>query len=141
MTSYIGMGERIDRTHAGVRRQIESIDAARLREVLDDLRPTPGAKPILNDSRDVTLYSDVLNNDRAREAMRDFHSLSLAVEIASRAELADRLKEMTRSIEVLTVDIKRYEIGDPEVLAADEFLSAARILRGAVAASKLGADE
>lgn len=139
---YLGMGSRLAATYEGVREQIESIEAPRLEEVLGDLTPPgPKQRAILGDSREVTEYSDVLANSAARDAMREFNSLSLAIEIARRAELADRLREMTRSVELLTLDVRRYEIGEPEVAAAEAFAAAARTLRGAVASAAVEEDE
>jgi hypothetical protein len=42
---------------------------------------------------------------------------------------------MTRSVEVLTLDVRRYEVGPEEIALADEFAASARSLRGAVAAA------
>jgi hypothetical protein len=141
VTVYLGMGTRIGATYSEVREQIEVIDSARLEEVLSDLTPGSNQKAILGDSREVTDYSDVIANEPARSAMREFRSLSLAVEIARQGELAGRLRELTRTIEVLTLDVRRYEISESEVAAAEELAASARSLRGAIVAASLDPDE
>ncbi|TCC20092.1 hypothetical protein [Kribbella speibonae] len=141
-TTYIGMGDRISPTHAGVQEQIGQLDRDRLELMLRDLTPpSKNEKAILGDSREVTDYSDVLANETAVAAMREYNSLSLAVQVVSQEKLAERLREMTRSVELLTLDVKRYDVGDAEVSAAEEFALSARTLRGAILAANLGDDE
>jgi hypothetical protein len=142
VTTYIGLGDRIGRTYDEVQGQLEGLDRDRLESVLLDLSPrSDSQKAILADSREATDYSDVLSSDRAVSAMREYGSLSLAVQIVSQAKLADRLREMTKTVELLTLDVKRYEVGEAELLAADEFSASARALRGAVIAAAPEDDE
>jgi hypothetical protein len=142
VTRYVGLGEKLEPTYAGLRAQIEDVDPERLSEVLDDLVPhAPGRRAVLGDSRDVTDYSDVLANESARTAMREYSSLSLAISIARQGELGARLQEMTRTVEALTLDVRRYAITEVERAAADEFAAAARTLRGAVTAALSEDDE
>jgi hypothetical protein len=136
VTRRIGMPDKIAADYGTLRAQIEEVNEGELSGILQDLTPpSDKARPILGDSRDVTNYSDVLANDRAVSAMREFRSLSLAVEIVQQGELSDRLREMTRSVEVLTLDVRRYEVGEEEIALADEFAASARSLRGAIAAT------
>lgn len=142
VTEYLGLGEKLESRYEGVRDQIETVDPVPLAEVLSDLTPPgPRQRAVLGDSRDVTDYSDVLAIPAARSAMREFNSLTLAVEIARQGELASRLQEMTKTVEVLTLDVRRYAIGEDEMAAAEEFAAAARTLRGAVSAALIGDDE
>jgi hypothetical protein len=134
--SYIGLPKKPTLHYGEVRNQIEEVDSAKLAEILQDLTPekTTG-RPILGDSRDVTEYSDVLANDSARKAMREYGSLEMGIDIARQGELAPRLRQMTKTVELLTLDIKRYEISDEEVRAAEEFAATARGLVATIKAS------
>lgn len=136
VSTYIGLSSRPTLNYDEVRAQINSADGAKLFEVLKDLTPSKDAgRPILADSRDVTDYSDVLAHEPARLAMREFGSLSLAVDIARQGELGPRLQQMTRTIELLTLDVKRYFVGHEEVRAAEELSASTRALVGAVKAA------
>lgn len=142
VAAYIGIGERLGATYDAVQAQIEGIDGPKLQSVLEDLTPPSKTdKAILGDSREVTDYSDILADERAVSAMREYKSLSLAVQIVSQQRLAERLREMTRSAELLTLDVKRYEVGPTEISAAEEFSLAARTLRGAVIAAGIEDEE
>jgi len=142
VASYIGLSGRPTLSYEEVREQVNSADAAKLLEVLTDLTPTKEAgRPILADSRDVTDYSDVLAHEPARSAMREFGSLSLAVEIARQGELGPRLQQMTRTIELLTLDVKRYSVRHEEVRAAEELSASTRALVGAIKAALPEDDE
>lgn len=139
---YIGLSGKPTLDYDEVDRQVQSVKRDELLEVLSDLTPPgPGKRAVLGDSREVTDYSDVLGHEPARLAMREFNSLSLAVDIARQGELGARLQQMTRTVELLTLDVKRYSVGAEEVAAAEEFSAAARSLRGAVAAAVAEDDE
>ncbi|MCS3442453.1 hypothetical protein [Microbacterium phyllosphaerae] len=133
--TYIGLLNKPSLRYEEVRAQVEGVDADRLAEVLGDLAPGPDGRPILGDSRDVTEYSDVLLSEPARSAMREFGSLDVAIEIARQGDLDSRLRQMTRTVELLTLDIKRYDVGVEEVKAADEYAAAARGLAATVRAA------
>lgn len=140
--TYIGLSGRATLNYEEVREQIDSADGAKLLEVLTDLTPTKEAgRPILADSRDVTDYSDVLAHEPARSALREFGSLSLAVDVARQGELGPRLQQMTRTIELLTLDVKRYEVGLEEVRSAEELSASTRALVGAIKAALPEEDE
>ncbi|MDY0910116.1 hypothetical protein [Microbacterium sp. CFBP9034] len=134
--TYIGLNNRPTLRYEEVRAQVEGVDADRLAEVLSDLTPSPGTgRPVLGDSRDVTEYSDVLASEPARLAMREFASLDMGIEIAREGDLAPRLRQMTKTIELLTLDVKRYQVGTDEVKAAEEFAATARGLAATVKAA------
>ncbi|WP_127792576.1 hypothetical protein [Agromyces sp. LHK192] len=142
VAEYIGLSDKPTMDADEIDSQIEALKADELLEVLSDLTPpTAGGRPVLGDSRDVTDYSDVLGSEPARLTMREFGSLSLATEIARQGELAPRLRQMTRAVELLTLDIKRYVVGEDELLAAEEHAAAARSLKGAIAAASAEDDE
>lgn len=134
--TYIGLNNKPTLRYEEVRAQVEGVNADRLAEVLADLSPSAATgRPILGDSRDVTEYSDVLASEPARLAMREYSSLDMGIEIAREGELAPRLRQMTKTIELLTLDVKRYQVGVDEVKAAEEFAATARGLAATVKAA------
>jgi hypothetical protein len=140
--TYIGLPKKPTLKYADVRNQIEEVDGSKLAEILHDLTPVKSTgRPVLGDSRDVTEYSDVLANESARTAMREFASLEMGIDIARQGELAPRLRQMTKTVELLTLDIKRYDITEDEVRAAEEFSATARGLVATVKASLPEADD
>lgn len=136
---YIGI-ERVPADYPSVKLAIGQINADRLLDVLRDLNPSPRGKSILADSRDVTIYSDVLADDRARSAMREYQSLELAAQIVTESSLVDRLSEINSSLEVLIRDISRYSVTEHEVSASKLLANTARALNGAIVAMN-GDDE
>lgn len=136
VAKYIGLSEKPTLEYREVVRQIEGVSPEHLLEVLSDLVPRSSSEQaVLADSRDVTEYSDVIASEPARSALREFRSLSLAVEIARQGELAPRLRQMTRTLELLTLDVKRFLVGADEVTAAEELSATSRALVGAVRAA------
>jgi ParB-like nuclease family protein len=60
---HIGMG--LPRTYGEISEALNNINKDGLQEVLEDLAPGGNARPVLTDSRDVTVYGKVLRNDHA----------------------------------------------------------------------------
>lgn len=139
--TYIGLLNQPSLRYEEVRAQVEAVDSDRLAEVLDDLVPGANGRAVLGDSRDVTEYSDILANEPARLAMREFGSLDIAIEIARQGDLATRLRQMTRTVELLSLDIKRYAVDADEVKAAEEYAAAARGLAATIKAALPEDDE
>ena len=132
---YIGLSTAAAVQYQAAREQIEAADLQRLGEVLGDLVPTADRRAVLADSRDVTDYSDVIAYEPARQALRDFGNLTLAVEVARKGDLVKRLRDFTRTLELLTLDVKRYEVGHDELVASRELAATARALDFAVQAA------
>ena len=133
---YIGLGSPIEPRYEGVARQLESLDSAAVAEVLGDLTPAPGSHAaILADSRDVTNYSDVLNDSAARAAMREYGSLDLATILLRRGDLAEQVDKIGRSVEVLLSDVNKYAVDAEDVTAAERLFAASRSLRAAIQAA------
>lgn len=100
LRAYIGLGD--PRTLPAVRRDVATLDKAHLAEVLGDLTPAPGKKkPLLADSRDVTVYAQALHDEQAHRALRDRGDLELARQLVEEATLPDRLAALTNSVETM----------------------------------------
>jgi len=102
---YIGLGDP-ERSYEGVQHRIESLRSDELGRVLADLLPrTEGRPPVLNDSRDVTLYSEVLGNDRARATLDRYGDLSVAGAIVKMGNIGKRIGHVRQQVEVLQSDV------------------------------------
>jgi len=111
----------------------ENLDVASLRQVIGDLTPAEnGVKPVLWDSRDVTVYGKVLAEPRARESLEKFGDLSVARQIVERGEIVERLRAITRSVDVITQDIDSYDIDTDTSAAAIGLVSSARTLSSTI---------
>lgn len=74
--------------------------------VLKDLTPQSGrVRALLNDSRDVTGYSDVLGNASATEVLRRYERLDLAIEVANGSDFDNRLTRLNESLQVATREV------------------------------------
>ncbi|MFJ2368365.1 ParB N-terminal domain-containing protein [Microbacterium sp. NPDC087665] len=81
---------------------IAAIQINRLRDVLNDLRPTAGRiEPVLRDSRQVTDYSDVLGDEAARDVLHTSGNLDLAAMIAQRPDVDEQLQGIIDQLNVL----------------------------------------
>ena len=117
LREYIGLGD--PRSYRQVRESLEHLNEAHLREVLRDLIPQKGRKkPLLSDSRDVTVYALALQSEQARAALREYGDFELARQIVSQANLPDRLDRIARSLNVLLKEVTHAEELDRAVLDA-----------------------
>lgn len=135
LRDYIGLGD--PRSYAEVRANLENLDQTKLVEVLGDLTPVEGrAKPLLADSRDVTLYAQALQNEQAHKALREYGDLELVRQIVEEAGLAARLRNLAQAVELAVAEVTRTRKLDEDVgEAAAELASVATALK-AVADSK-----
>jgi hypothetical protein len=129
--AHIGFGD--PRTVEEIDSAVESMDLAGLAQVIGDLTPTrEGGKPVLSDSRDVTIYGAVLANPRSFETLVQYRDLALAQQIVKRGEIADRLRTITKSIDLYTQDLDNYEMTEEVEIVARGLLGSARTLLAAV---------
>lgn len=134
--SYIGLNG--GRRYEEVRESVASVLEAPLREVLSDLTPHDGRRAVLADSRDVTIYGQVLVNDIAREVLRRYDDLQVARQIVEAAALPDRIRDLADRVDVAREETQRAGYDEDLMMAADALLSSARSLRGTV--RELGED-
>ena len=131
---YVGVDVAQGSDYATVRDRASQLIPERVEEVLNDLIPQPGEKrAVLRDSRSATAYSEVLGNERALAVLREYNNLTLAIQVVEQGQLAERVIEITESVEVLTREVPRMEQPeDEELSAAKELVARARALLGVV---------
>ncbi len=127
---HVGLDQA--RTYDEVREDISSSDEDGLREVLGDLSPSDGKRPLLSDSRDVTAYGKVLHHAVAHEVLRRYRDLGIARQIVELAELGDRLHDLRERVDVAREEAQRAEYSEELMEAADALFSSARALRATV---------
>ncbi len=128
--SYIGLDS--PRSYEEVRAQVEQTDSDHLGEVISDLSPRGEGRPVLSDSRDVTVYGEILHNDVARAALRKYESLTIPKQIVELAELPQRLASIRSQIEVAQIEAQQAEPSEELLQSADALAAAARALRATV---------
>lgn len=128
---HIGFGDA--RTVEEIDAAVEAMDPIGLAQVVGDLTPTrEGAKPVLSDSRDATVYGAVLANPRSLETLIQYRDLALAQQIVKRGEIAERLRTLTKSIDLYVQDLDSYEMTDEVEIVARGLAGSARTLYAAV---------
>lgn len=108
LREYIGLGDprTVDEIDEGVR----AIDNQRLREVLRDLVPQGESKrPLLADSRQVTVYAQALKIPAARAAIQDYGDFELARQIVEQENLPGRLDGIARSLKVILNEVTQAD--------------------------------
>jgi hypothetical protein len=114
-----------------VRADLSGLDKAKLVEVLGDLAPAEGRrKPLLADSRDVTVYAQALQNEQAHKALREYGDLELVRQIVEEAGLAARLRNLAQAVEIAVAEVTRARELDEDVgEAAAELANVAASLK------------
>lgn len=124
---YIGLGS--PRTYDEIQAALAGLDEDRLREVFADLSAGEGRRrPVLGDSRDVTVYAQVLQHPEARAALRKYDDLELARQVVERAELPARLRRLVDSVEVVLREVQREAAPSDALPVAEELSRLARSL-------------
>jgi len=135
LRTYIGLGD--PRSYQEVRDELENLDKAKLSEVLGDLVPAKGRKkPLVADSRDVTVYAQALQIDEARRALRDYDDFELARQVVEEAGLVERLSNLRQAIELAMSEVTRARDLDEAVVEAARDLAQVADALKAVADSK-----
>jgi hypothetical protein len=135
LRDYIGLGD--PRSYGEVRAGLEGLDQAKLTEVLEDLIPAEGrSKPVLSDSRDVTIYAQALQNERAHKVLREYGDIELARQVVEEAGLAARLRNLRQAIELAVAEVTRARELDEDVADAAAELATVSAALKAVAESK-----
>ena len=108
---YVGFGQA--RAYEEIEHALEGIDQGKLAEVLDDLEAAGGrSRPVLWDSRDVTIYGRALAHERALATLRATGDLGLARQVVEELELAPRAKRLVKSVELFVETLHRGETED-----------------------------
>lgn len=139
MRDYIGFASAT--TAPEVHQSVENLDIEKLREVIGDLTPQDGRRTsVLSDSRDVTAYAAILQNERARETLRLHDDLTLAKQVIERANFGQKIRNLIRSVDLLVRDIDNAEISEDVHDAARTLQAQARTLSAGIQA-RLDADD
>ena len=133
LREYIGFGSAT--TAEEVAEAVKSMSKARLAEVIGDLTPLDGQRrSVLSDSRDVTTYAAVLQNENARATLRRHLDLNLAKQVVDRANFGSKIRRLTQSLELLVRDIDEAELDERTHQAAVNLRNQARTLVAGIAA-------
>ena len=128
LRSYIGFGNAS--TFDEIEAALRSLREGPLHEVLGDMTPTAGSRrAVLGDSRDVTIYAQVLQNKRAHEILRQYDDLDLARQIVDQASVPQRIRQVVRSIDILMQEISRQGTPQDALEPARELAQLAQSLR------------
>jgi hypothetical protein len=116
-------------TYKDVQAAFRKVNLKRLLEVLEDLVPYGDAPPIMDDSRDMSVYAAVLTNERAREVMRKRRSLDEARLLVTDETLPSKIERLARAAEDLLADVVKTKANDELSAAAGRLWEAAKALR------------
>ena len=136
--SFIRMGDVSG--YGEVEEALGSVDTDRLAEVISDLSPgADGSRPVINDSREVTVYGQVLQEEQARETLRKTGDLDLARQVLRVDTLHKRVQILLRQAEAI-----RDEVVEAEDEVSDEVIdvlrSVVRAVRRTIAVAEAGED-
>jgi len=136
---YIGLNGA--RSYTGVCKDIASVQRDQLQEVIGDLSPRDGKRPILYDSRDATVYGQVLMHPVAHKILRRHGNLQVARQGVQLAALPERLRELRERVDAAREEAQQAEftteIGD----AAEDLWRSTRTLRATIQALRTDEDE
>src|SRR6185295_1750303 len=127
LRDYIGLKET--QTYEQIKTSLKHLKPKQLQEVLDDIAPKEGL-PILGDSRDATAYGRILDNARARQALRRTQDLEVAKQIVDEASLPTRIRRLAKKADALLAEIKETEMTAELAAAIHELHGSARALWG-----------
>lgn len=131
LRSYIGFGNA--RTFEEIEAALGDLQEEPLREVLKDMVPADGSKrAVLGDSRDVTIYAQILQNERAHEILRRYDDLSLARQVVEQASVPQRIRQVVRRIDILMQEIGRQGASQDALEPARELAQLAQSLHDLV---------
>jgi hypothetical protein len=116
-------------TFRDVENAVARVQKPKLEEVINDLTPQSGSKATLLDSRDVTVYGQILTNERAREVLRDTGSLRVARQVVERAGMAERIERLIQTLRLILDEVQEYGAPDDSTDPAERLFKLARSLR------------
>lgn len=126
---YIGFGDA--RTVGEIQASLTNIEENPLVEVLDDMVPsTATGEAVLNDSRDVTIYAQILHDRLAHQVLREHNNLEVARQVIEKSSMALRIEEISKSVRILNREIERQGAPAEALEPAHEL---ARLVRSLIA--------
>lgn len=131
LRSYIGFGDA--RTYDEIEAALQNLEEEPLREVLGDMTPADGSRrAVLGDSRDVTIYAQILQNERAHAILRQYDDLGLARQVVEQASVPQRIRQVVRSIDILIQEVGRQGAPQDALQPASELAQLAQSLHDLV---------
>ena len=128
--TYIGLSKA--RTYREIEDALKGIQGDKLGEVLGDLRSAGGrVRAVLGDSRDVTAYGRVLDNERARATLRKTGDLSLAKQVVEELGLGQKAWRLVDSVKLFVDALHRMELEDMPSDLPEATEDLARVARSA----------
>lgn len=114
-----------------VDRTVNELKPAGLGEVIGDLTPAgqSASSAVLTDSRNATIYGEVLQNERAHATLRRSGDLQIAAQVIHRGSITDRLRNIQQTLGVLADGIDGYDYSTETLVAAQAVFGEARSLR------------
>jgi hypothetical protein len=129
LRQFVGLDPQAT-TYEQVRASLSTLDRSGLAEIIADLTPrAQGEKAVLYDSRDVTIYAQVLSNPTAHAALRRFDDLQVARQVVERAELPARIRSYTRQLDLVRDEVQRSEPDRDLLESIDGLVAVARAIR------------
>lgn len=129
--TYIGL-ENNARSYSAVEASLDRVNLARVGEIVEDLTPDGTRPALLSDSRQVSRYAEVLTDERARDVLRTYGEMSLAILVLEQGALTERLRSQARSLREILVDAGRVAVDEDAPAAAEEVAELARSIRAVV---------
>lgn len=136
--TYIRFGDPT--TYAEVKMAVIKTKTARLVEVLSDFISDGDRPPIMDDSRDMTLYASILNDHEARSVLRRTKDLQTASLLVVDESLAMRCDRLSNQIDALQDAMLRTRIDATLRDPAENLFKRARALRDVVNGALTGDD-
>jgi hypothetical protein len=112
---FIGLGSPTDYKEVG--RALKKLTPAKLKEVVNDIGPATG-DPVLNDSRNVTIYARILAHPEALKIKRSEKRLDTAKELVGREALPRRLAKLEKTLDALAREVSSLEGAPDEELVS-----------------------
>ena len=103
---YINIGT--PRDYQSIQESLIQLDADKLREIIGDLSiRRDGRQAIVNDSRLVTDYGRILQNEIALHALRTHEDISIALRIVEQQSIPSRIENISNQIGTLIDEVAR----------------------------------
>ena len=127
---YIGFGNPV--SYREVKRAVQRVNTRRVVEILRDLLPDGELPPVLDDSRDISVYADVLADTQARRVLRETRNLDAARLLVVDEGVEVAIRRLIRQIDVLSDKAAKSQIVESMKAAADELFGKAKVLRAVI---------
>lgn len=121
------------REYPEIKRALRKLDEAHLRRVLQDLAP-PGEsrKALIEDSRQLTDYGQILANARAERLLERHKDFQLAKQVIDQADLPRRIERLKRECEIVLQEVQTAKPSNEILAAVEDLLAIVRTILGAV---------